>query len=154
MKRFASVELFGVPLVVCGCGAELQFCVKLRQPTLESLVQEAGDLGVLLDLLVGVEFGLEQVNIPICKLLEGRFHGGCHVGISIFQIALTLMSCLGARRLVDLLAAPSPGCGFPASAGRSSSPGRGASSSASTSLGRAGLLGGRVAHGAIQVVRL
>lgn len=110
--------------MVCGCGAELQFCFKLRQPTLESLVQEAGDFGVLFDLLVGVEFGLEQVNIPICKLLESRFHGGCHGSISIFQVALTLVSCLGARRLVDLLAAPSPGCGFPASASRSSSSGR------------------------------
>lgn len=127
--------------------------MEFRQPILASLVEEANDVAVLVDLLVGVEVGFEALEIPISKLLKSGLHGSSQGGISIFQIALTLVGGLGSRCVVDLCTTTSA-CGrFSPGAGRGSSSSRAASATPATSLGRAGLLKGSVTHGggAIQI---
>lgn len=143
-------------LVVLALDAEVQPGPDVRQPILASLFEKASDFGVLVDLDVCVEIGLEAVEVPVGEVLEGRLHGGSKGGISILEIALTLVSGLGARGVVDFGTATTTCGGLSPGAGRSSTPCGAASASATTSLGRAGSLNNSVTHGgvAIQIVRL
>lgn len=114
---------------------------------LVTLVEEANDVLVFVDLAVGVVLGPETVQISVGEVLKSRLHGSREGGISIFQIALTLMGGLGARCLVDLRTTTSTSGRFSPGAGRGSSSGCAASASATTSFGRAGLLNSSVTHG-------
>lgn len=118
---------------------------------LKTLIQEANDFVVLVDLFVSVVVGAKTIQVAICKLFKSGFHGSSQVGIRIFQIALTLMSGLGARVVVDLCTATATNSRFASCSGRRTASSSAASATATTSFGRAGLMNSSVTHGDVAI---
>lgn len=80
-KRWAAyltgvigILLFGIELMSNESLVHIVYVSEGRHPVSESLVQEVGDLSVLVDLFVSVEIRLEQIKIAVSKLLKGWLH--------------------------------------------------------------------------------
>lgn len=107
-----GILLFGTLLMSSEGLVHLVHLLEDGHPVSKSLVQEVGDLDVLVNLLVSVEIGLEQIKIAVSKLLKGGLHGSSEGCIGVFEIALALVGGLGARCFVDLCTSTSTRGGF------------------------------------------
>lgn len=143
--------IFYHELVRGGADAQVTRDVEVGDSLLVPLVQEANDFVVLVDLFVSIVVGAKTVQVAICKLFKSRFHGSSQVGIGIFQVALTLMSGLGARVVVDLCTATATNSRFASCAGRGTASSSAASATATASFSRAGLMNSSVTHGDVAI---